>query len=85
MKVHPVFHIGLLKDFISSSPESEVSDNIPSTNDLVYGYDTFFVHSIIDDKIAPHPLTYAKLPYINVKRTDIKQGTYITLLIMWLL
>ncbi len=44
MKVHPVFHIGLLKDFISSSPESEVSDNIPFTNDLVYGDDTLFVH-----------------------------------------
>ncbi len=60
MKVHPVFHIGLLKDFISSSPESEVSDHIPSTNYLIYGDDTFFVHSIIDHKISPHPLTYAK-------------------------
>jgi len=37
MKVHPVFHIGLLKDFSSSSPKSIVSDNIPSTNDLIYG------------------------------------------------
>ena len=67
MKVHPVFHIGLLKDFISSSPESEVSDNIPSTNDLIYGDDTFFVHSIIDHKIAPHPLTYAKGPALLFK------------------
>jgi hypothetical protein len=24
--------------------------------------DTFYVHSIIDHKIAPHPLTYAKGP-----------------------
>jgi hypothetical protein len=62
MKAHPVFHIGLLKDFISSSPESEVSDNIPSTNDLLYGDDTSLVHSIIDHRIAPHPLTYAKGP-----------------------
>jgi hypothetical protein len=55
MKVHPVFHIGLLKDFISSSQESEVSDNITSTIDLVYGDDTYFVHSIIDNKICPTP------------------------------
>jgi hypothetical protein len=67
MKVHPVFHIGLLKDFISSSPNSEVSDNIPSTNDLIYGDDTFYVHSIIDHKIAPHPLTYAKGPALLFK------------------
>ncbi len=40
IKVHPVFYIGLLKDFISSSPESEVSDNLPTSNDLIYGYDS---------------------------------------------
>ena len=67
MKVHPVFHIGLLKDFIFSPPESKVSDNIPSTNDLVYADDTFFVHSIIDHKIAPHSLTYAKGPALLFK------------------
>ena len=67
MKVHPVFQIGLLKDFISSSPNSEVSDNIPSTNDLIYGDDNFFVHSIIDHKIASHPLTYAKGPALLFK------------------
>ena len=44
MKVHLVFHIGLLKKKNVSSPESEVSDNIPSTNDLIYGANTFFVH-----------------------------------------
>jgi hypothetical protein len=44
-----------------------VSDNIPSTNDLIYGDDTFFVHSIIDHKIAPHPLTYAKGPALLFK------------------
>ncbi len=67
MKVCPVFHFGLLKYFFSSSPESEVSDNISSTNDLVYGDDTFFVHSIIDHKIAPHPLTYEKGPALLFK------------------
>jgi hypothetical protein len=60
MNVHPVFHISLLKEFNSLSPESEVPDNIPSSNDVIYGDDTFFVHSIIDHKIALHPSTYAK-------------------------
>ena len=55
MKVHPVFHISLLKEFNSLSPETEIPDNIPSLNDMIYGDDTFFVHSIIDHKIAPHP------------------------------
>ena len=40
MKIHSASRIGLLKDFISSSPEPEVSDNITSTTVLVYGDDT---------------------------------------------
>jgi hypothetical protein len=67
MKVHPVFHISLLKEFNSLSPESEVQDNIPSSTDMIYGDDTFFVHSIIDHKIAPHPSAYAKGPALLFK------------------
>jgi len=62
MKVHPVFHIGLLNFFNSSPHGSEAPDDIPSSNDFIYGDDTFHVHSIIDHKIAPHPQTYAKGP-----------------------
>jgi hypothetical protein len=62
MKVHPVFHISLLKEFNSLTPETEIPDNIPSSNDMIYGDDTFFVHSIINHKIANHPATYAKGP-----------------------
>jgi len=65
MKVNPVFHIGLLKEikeFNSSSPESELSDDIPRSNDVIYGDDAFLVHSTIDHKVAPHPPTYAKGP-----------------------
>jgi hypothetical protein len=29
---------------------------------MIYGDDTFYVHSITDHKIAPHPPTYAKGP-----------------------
>jgi hypothetical protein len=60
MKVYPVFHIGLLKEFNSSPHGSEVLDDIPSLNDFIYGDDTFHVSSTIDHKIAPHPQTYAK-------------------------
>ena len=60
MQIHPVFHISFLKEFNSLSPETEVSDNIPSSNDMIYGDDIFFVHSIIDRIIAPHLSTYAK-------------------------
>ena len=67
MKVHPAFHIGLLKKIISSFPESEVSDNILSTNDLICGDNTIFVHSISDHKISPHPLAYAKGPALLFK------------------
>ena len=62
MKVHPVFHISLLKEFNSLTPETEIPDNIPSSNDMIYGDDTFFVHSIINHIIANHPATYAKGP-----------------------
>jgi hypothetical protein len=60
VKVQPVFHIVLLKEFNSSSPESEVPDDIPTSNYFIYSDDTFHVHSIIDHKIALHPPTYAK-------------------------
>ena len=62
MEVHSVFHISLLKEFNSLSPETKVPDNIPSSNDMIYGDDKFFVHSIIDHKIAAHPSAYAKGP-----------------------
>jgi hypothetical protein len=62
MKVHFVFHIGLLKEFNSSPHGSEIPDDIPSSNDFIYGDDTFHVHSIIDHVIARHPQTYAKGP-----------------------
>ena len=51
MKVHPVFHISLLKEFNSLTPETEIPDNIPSSNDMIYGDDTFFVHSITNHKL----------------------------------
>jgi hypothetical protein len=54
------FHIGLLKEFNSASPELEVPDDIPRYDDFIHGDDSFHVHSIIDQKIAPHPQTYAK-------------------------
>jgi len=67
MKLHPVFHVSLLKDFNSLSHESEVPNNSPSTNVMIYGDDTFFVHLIINHKIAPHPSTYAKGPALLFK------------------
>ncbi len=67
MKIHPVFHISLLEEFNSLSPETENPDNIPSSNDMIYGDHTFFVHSNIDHKIAPHPSTYAKGPALLFK------------------
>jgi len=67
MKVHPVFHIGLLKGFNSSPHGSELPDDIPSSNDFIYGDDTFHVQSIIDHKIDPYPQTYAKDPALLFK------------------
>ncbi len=34
---------------------------------MIYEDDTFFVHSITDHKIAPHPSTYAKGPTLLFK------------------
>ena len=34
---------------------------------MIYGDDTFFVHSIIDQKISPRPSTYAKGPALLFK------------------
>ena len=60
MKVHLVFHIGLLKVFFSLTPTIEIPDNIPSSNDFVYGDDHYHEHSLLDHKIALHPQSYAK-------------------------
>ncbi len=67
MKVHHVFHIGLLKEFKSSPHGLEAPDDSPSSNDFIYSDDTFHVHSIIDHKIAHHPQTYAKGPALIFK------------------
>ncbi len=37
-----------------------VPDSLPTSNEFIYGNDTFHVHSIADHKIAPHPSTYTK-------------------------
>ena len=50
----------MLKEFIFSPHGSELPVDIPSSNDFIYGHDTFHVHSIIDNKITPHLQTYAK-------------------------
>ncbi len=34
---------------------------------MIYGDDTFYVHSIIDDKISQHPPTFAKSPTLLFK------------------
>ena len=72
MKVHPVFHIGLLKEYNSSPRRSEIPDDIPSSNDIIYGDDAFQVHSMIDHNIAPRPQTYAKaqLFYLKSNKKD---------------
>jgi hypothetical protein len=62
MKVHPVFHIRLLKDFFALTPTIEIAEDIPASNDFVYGDDHYHVHSLLDHKTAPHPHTYAKGP-----------------------
>ena len=58
MKVHPVFHINLLKSYHSLSPDTDVPDDIPAANDYIYGDDIYYVESIIDHKIAPHLAKY---------------------------
>ena len=62
MKVHPVFHISLLKEFYSSPSNIPLVDNIPAANDLIHGDDHFHVQSLLDHKIAHHPSTYHKGP-----------------------
>ena len=57
----------MTKEIQLLSPETKVQDIIPSSNDMIYGDDTSFVHSIIDLKIAPHPSTYAKCPALLFK------------------
>jgi hypothetical protein len=67
MKVHPVFHIGLLKEFNSSPHGLKLPEDISSSTDFIYDDDTFHVHSIIDHKIAPHPQTSSKGPALLFK------------------
>ncbi len=57
----------LFKHEGASRISQKIPDDIPSSNDLIFGDDTFFVHSIVDHKIAPHPLTYAKGPALLFK------------------
>jgi hypothetical protein len=68
MKIHPVFHISLVKEFNSLSLYLEIPDDIPSySNYFVYGDDMFYAHSIVEHKITPNPATYAKGPTLLFK------------------
>ena len=67
MKVHPVFHISLLKEYHSADPANDVPDNVPSTNDYVYGDDFYHVSMIMDHKTAEYPQKYAKGPALLFK------------------
>jgi len=62
MKVHPVFHISLLREYCSEVPELDEQDNIPAVNDRMYGDDDYHIHSIVDHKTAPFPEKYQKGP-----------------------
>jgi hypothetical protein len=48
MNVYLVFRMGLLTEFIYLTPNTEIPDNIPTSNDFVYGEDHFHVHSITE-------------------------------------
>jgi hypothetical protein len=64
MKVHPVFHINLLKEFFSLTPTIEIADDIPTSNDFVYGDDHYHVHSLLDHKLPHTPKHIQKaLPF----------------------
>ena len=67
MKVHPVFHISLLREYHSNNPELDQSDNIPSTGEKDYGDDFFHVEEIVDHKVAKFPLVYPKGPVLLFK------------------
>ncbi len=69
MKVHPIFNIGFLKEFNSSPHESEAPDDIPLSNDVFNGGDTFMstpllvIKSLLTLKLMPK----AQLSYLKVK------------------
>ena len=60
MKVHPVFHISLLKDYHSDTPDQDEPDKVPASNDYVYGDEYYHVQKIVDHKVAPFPQLYRK-------------------------
>ena len=62
LRIWPGFHISLLKEYYSKSPDNEMPNDIPAANDLIYGDDNFYVHKILDHKIVAHPVTYEKEP-----------------------
>ena len=61
MKVHPVFHISLLKEYRSNNPEQDTPDEIPAVGDQMYG-EEFIVDHIVDHKTGPFPDYYEKGP-----------------------
>ena len=66
VKVHPVFHVSLLREYHSLSPSTDVPDNIPAANDYVHGDDFYHVQAIVDHKIGPHQM-YQKGPALLFK------------------
>ena len=67
MKVHPVFHISLLREYHSDNPQQDPRDDFPVTGEKDYGDDFFHVEEILDHKVAPFPLRYQKGPALLFK------------------
>ena len=67
MKVHPVFHISLLREYHSDNPQQDPSDDFPVTGEKDYEDDFFHVEEILDHKVAPFPLRYQKGPALLFK------------------
>ena len=67
MKVHPVLHISLLREYHSDNPLQDSSDNFPVIGEKDYGDDFYFVETILDHKVAPFPLRYQTGPALLFK------------------
>ena len=66
-RVHPVFHISLLREYHSTDPAADIPDKIPIANDMKYGDDHFYVEKLLDHKIAPFKERYKKGPALLFK------------------
>ena len=67
VRIHPVFHVSMLKPYHSDTPDTDPVDHIPARGEYISGDNVYTIEKIQAHKIGPCPAFYARGPALLFK------------------